>query len=266
LTFDFSKKCRGSLILTLGRTRYCSFIKFKLIFRVQAIVSAELEKPFPDRPFEGQLSFFVEYSGTAINLDGFSIVGTRFDEDQYRLTVQRTLERAFKTGRAIDLESLCIITGQKVWNIRVDIHILEDDGNVLDAVLISALAGMTDFRRPDVQVSADQEVKIYSSFERHPLPLSFHHSPLSISFSLFQNIDGNCTALIDPTNLEISAQSSCVSLVMNRQGEIIHICKPGGYVIDSSFFLESLIPLAKNALTILSDLTSSAIVTRPDIV
>jgi len=149
--------------------------------------------------------------------------------------------------------------------LRVDIHILEDDGNVLDAVLLAVLTGMTDFRRPDVQVSADQEVKIFSSFERHSVPLSFHHSPLSISFSIFQNNIGSCTALADPTNFESHCQSSTISIVINRQGEIIHMCKPGGNGFDSGFLIETLLPCAKNLIVILSDLITSALNSRPEI-
>lgn len=233
--------------------------------RVQTIVTATLDRPFPDRPFEGQLSFYVEYSGTALNTDGFSPVGTRMDEEQFGSSIQRTLEKAFKTSRAVDMESLCVITGQRVWNVRVDIHILEDDGNVIDAVMLSALAGLTDFRRPDVQVSAEHEVTVFSAFERHPVPLSLHHFPLSVSFGIYRDSNENSVCLVDPCNLESLSQDSFITLIMNRQGEIVHMNKPGGKAINSEFLLEELLPKAKTASVNLSDRVSSSVAARPPI-
>ena len=40
----------------------------------------------------------------------------------------------------------------QVWYLRVDIHVLDADGNVTDAVVLSALAALLSFRRPDVSV------------------------------------------------------------------------------------------------------------------
>lgn len=200
-----------------------------------------------------------------MNSEGFSIVGTRMDEEQFGSSIQRTLEKAFKNSRAVDMESLCVITGQRVWNIRVDIHVLEDDGNVIDAVMLSALAGLTDFRRPDVQVSAEQEVTVFSSFERSPVPLSLHHFPLSTTFGIYLDSNYNPVCLIDPCNLESLSQSSFITFVMNRQGEIVHMIKPGGMAISSDFLLEELLPKTKALSISLSDRVSLAVSTRPQI-
>ena len=185
------------------------------------------------------------------------------DEEQFGSSIQRTLEKAFKTSRAVDMESLCVITGQRVWNVRVDIHILEDDGNVLDTAMLSVLAGLTDFRRPDVQVSAEHEVTVFSAFDRHPVPLSLHHYPLSVSFGIFLDSNDNPVCLVDPCNLESLSQSSLMTLVMNRQGEVVHMSKPGGKAVNSDFLLEELLPKTKVASVSLSDRVSSAVASRP---
>lgn len=231
--------------------------------RIQVSVTASLDRPFPDRPFEGQLGFFVEYSGVAIDLDGFSAVGTLQDEDQFGGMLQRVLERAFKTSRAVDLESLCVLTGQQVWNLRVDAHILSDDGNVMDALVLSVLAALIDFRRPDVQVSAEGEVTVFSAFERHPVPLTLHHFPISVSFSLFN--EPSAMFVLDPVNQERLVQDSQISFIMNRQGEIIHLSKPGGKGVQIDFVLEQVLPVAKETAVKLSDLINSAVASRPSI-
>lgn len=227
-------------------------------------MTAQLDRPFPDRPFEGGLSFYVEYSGTAIDLDNFSLVGTVMDEDQFGGMLQRLLERAFKTSRAVDMESLCVLTGQQVWNLRVDAHVLSDDGNVTDALVLGVLAALMDFRRPDVQVSAEGEVTVFSAYERHPIPLTLHHFPVACTFSICEAAgEGRLVGLLDPCNLEAAVELSSMTLVMNRQGEIIHSNKPGGAAVPFSFILEGILPVAKEAVVKLSDQVAALVANRP---
>ena len=40
----------------------------------------------------------------------------------------------------------------QVWAVRADVHVLDHCGNVADACVLSALAGLLAFRRPDVTV------------------------------------------------------------------------------------------------------------------
>lgn len=43
------------------------------------------------------------------------------------------LERSIRDSEAIDTESLCIIAGERVWNILCDVRVINYGGNVLDA-------------------------------------------------------------------------------------------------------------------------------------
>ena len=47
-----------------------------------------------------------------------------------------------------DTEALCIVAGEKVWQLRVDVHILDHGGNVIDAAALAAIAALQHFRRP----------------------------------------------------------------------------------------------------------------------
>ena len=80
----------------------------------------------------------------------------------------------------------------QVWHVRVDVHVLDHAGNVVDAALLAALAALLAFRRPDASVApgADGEergaVTLHAPDVREPLPLSLHHLPLAITFGLFE--------------------------------------------------------------------------------
>ena len=85
------------------------------------------------------------------------------------IEITRILERLLKESRCIDTESLCLKSGQKVrqfhkicsfnvmvfnekhwvllellqvWQIRVDVHILDDDGGLLDCACLSAITAL----------------------------------------------------------------------------------------------------------------------------
>ena len=83
---------------------------------------------------------------------------------------------------------------KQVWSIRVDVHILDHNGNLADAASLSALAALLAFRRPEVTLEAGesgevQQVVVHPPDVREPLPLSIHHTPLCITFASFQVSD-----------------------------------------------------------------------------
>lgn len=65
---------------------------------------------------------------------------------EYGVETRRLLERCLIDSRALDVESLCIVTGEKVWAIRVDAHVLNHDGNIVDCLSIATIAALVHFR------------------------------------------------------------------------------------------------------------------------
>ena len=81
----------------------------------------------------------------------------------------------------------------QVWSLRVDVHILDHNGNLADAASLSALAALLAFRRPEVTLEAGgggvgegQQVVVHPPDVRESLPLSIHHTPLAVTFASFQ--------------------------------------------------------------------------------
>lgn len=100
--------------------------------------------------------------------------------------VNRILERAFKDSNCVDLESLCIVADEKVWNIKVDLNVLNHEGNIIDCASVAVLAALSHFKRPDVTTSGD-EVIIHTIAEKDPIPMVLHHYPVCVSYAIFQN-------------------------------------------------------------------------------
>lgn len=188
--------------------------------RVLAITTCQLIRPIT-RPEEGRLVFNVELSPMASPLNHASDVIDR------RISLERRLEQCFVESAAVDLESLCIVAGEKVWCIRVAIHVLDDVGNILDCASIAAIAALAHFRRPDVTV-VGEDVTIHSRHEKEYVPLNIHHMPLCITFAFFH---GNDCIAVDPTHQEEAVMDSKLIMGLNRHREICTIQFTGGVTL-----------------------------------
>ncbi|KAJ1550107.1 hypothetical protein HK096_008714, partial [Nowakowskiella sp. JEL0078] len=222
----------GHVEILLGKTR------------VAAIVSGEIVRPLASNPAEGFLKFYPEFSPMASPL----FEPGRFSDEE--VMVSRLLEKAFKKSRAVDTEGLCIVAGEKVvipsfqfgiivWSVRIDIHILDHDGNLIDCACIATVSALLHFKRPDVSVSGDV-VTVHDFQDKNPIPLSIHHIPVCITMSFF---DGSGIMVVDPTLLEEQVQEGHITFVLNIHRELCSISKAGGCALD----LETIVQCSKIA-------------------
>ncbi|KAK9817867.1 hypothetical protein WJX72_003394 [[Myrmecia] bisecta] len=191
---------------------------------VMAVVTGMLEAPFPDRPTEGSIRFFVELSPMASP----AFEGGRKGEATVEVT--RLVERGLRDTRAVDLEALCVLAGRKVWALRVDVAVLDHGGNLMDAVFLASMAALMAYRRPDVTIDAGRggeqaQVTVHSAHVKEPLPLSIHHLPLAVTFALFQ--EGEVLA-VDPDLKEEAGAAGRLTVVMNTHQEVCALHKVTG--------------------------------------
>uniref|UniRef100_A0A8C3PSL9 Exosome complex component RRP45 n=1 Tax=Calidris pygmaea TaxID=425635 RepID=A0A8C3PSL9_9CHAR len=199
----------GCCIVELGKTR------------VLAQVSCELVPPKPNRPTEGILFFNLELSPMAA--PGFE-PGRQTD---LLVRLNRLIERCLRNSKCIDTESLCVVAGEKVWQIRLDLHLLNHDGNIIDAASIAGIVALCHFRRPDVSVQGE-EVTVYTPEERDPVPLSIHHMPICVSFAFFQQ---GTYLLVDPSEREERVMDGVLVIAMNKHREICTMQSSGGIML-----------------------------------
>ncbi|KAM3832010.1 exosome complex component RRP45 isoform 1-T1 [Vipera latastei] len=199
----------GCCIVELGKTR------------VLGQVSCELVSPKPNRATEGVLFFNLELSPMA------SPAFEPGRQSELLVKVNRLLERCLRNSKCVDTESLCVVAGEKVWQIRVDLHLLNHNGNIIDAASIAAIVALCHFRRPDVSVQGE-EVTLYTPEERDPVPLSIHHMPICVSFAFFQQ---GTYLLVDPSEQEERVMDGLLIIAMNKHREICTIQSSGGIML-----------------------------------
>ncbi|KAL7271481.1 3'-5'-exoribonuclease [Rhizina undulata] len=196
--------------------------------RVLCRVSADVIRPFSDRPFDGVFMITTELGPMAS--PAFE-VGRQTEQE---VLLARLIEKSIRRSGAIDTESLCILAGQKCWQVRADVHFLDHDGGLVDAACIAVIAALQHFRRPDVSVEGEK-VTIHSLTERVPVPLSILHIPICVTFSFYH---GGDVCLIDATLQEEKLRDGDMTITLNKHGEVCQIAKAGGLPIEAVALLK----------------------------
>lgn len=199
----------GQCLVSIGKTK------------VLSIVTCEVVEPYPERPNEGFLFF---------NVDLSPMSSEQFDSSkisEQSIEMGRIIERSLKGSKAIDTEALCIIARKKVWSLRVDIHIIDHYGNLIDAAHLAAIASLLHFKRPEVTIQGE-EFKIHSLQERNAVPLSIHHIPICVTFGLFQG----GLFVVDPDIKESTISQGTMTIAVNTHSEICGVQKGGGVPIE----------------------------------
>lgn len=179
VTYGVSNKAEGSARVKIGKTD------------VVAGVKLQVGEPYPDSPDKGNLM---------VSGDLLPMASPRFESGPPgfdAIELPRLVDRVLRHSDFIDLSKLVITPGEKVWTVIVDIYPINDDGNLIDASTIAAVAALKDAFFPTL----DKDGKIdYDKKTKDRLPLSDKVIPLSLSF--FKLGD---SLVLDPTREEMEA-------------------------------------------------------------
>lgn len=118
------KSAQGSALVKLGNTQ------------VLAGVKLERAEPYPDSPDSGVLM---------VNAELLPLASPTFEPgppDEDAIELARVVDRGVRESGAIDLDKLTITPGEEVWAVFVDIHMLDHDGNLIDASALAAIAAL----------------------------------------------------------------------------------------------------------------------------
>ncbi|KAL0482851.1 exosome complex protein RPR45, partial [Acrasis kona] len=218
VNISFQQEKLGQVQVSLGKTK------------VIAVVSCDVAAPLGDRGTEGYLLFNTELSPMA----GQHYAKQRNAQSEASIEISRVIERALRGSGAIDTEALCIVSGEKVWSIRVDLHVIDDHGNVMDCAHLAAITALLHYKRPEVTIGEDGKVTIHETQDRDPVPLSVHHIPICVSFGFLG--DGT-KCLIDPSLKEEEMLTGSMTVAANTHGQICAVQKGGGVPVHSSQIL-----------------------------
>jgi exosome complex component RRP42 len=127
-------------------------------------VKPQIGTPFPDTPNVGVFM---------TNSELLPMAAPNFEPgppDERSVELSRVTDRCIREGKVIDLDKLVIIPGEKVWMIFLDMHIVDYDGNLMDAAVLGCMAALMNTRIPTATCEEDEILVDYENMQ--PLPLN----------------------------------------------------------------------------------------------
>ncbi|QKQ99909.1 exosome complex protein Rrp42 [Metallosphaera tengchongensis] len=201
ITLNYAKKADGSALVKLGDTTVLAGVKI-----------AE-DEPYPDTPNQGNL---------VVNAELLPLAYETFEPgppDENAIELSRVVDRSLRDSKAIDLTSLVIDPGKKVWTVWVDISVLDYGGNVLDACTLAAVAALYDTKLPKV-VNDNGTINIIKEEKVSPFPIRY-----PVATSTLAKIGK--FLVLDPDLEEEGIMDAKISFSYIPSGHIVGIQKSG---------------------------------------
>lgn len=191
------EKAEGSARIRMGKTDVIVGVKM------------EIETPFPDMPNLGVLKTAAEFSPIAHKDFESGPPG----EDAIELA--RVVDRGIRESETIDLEKLCLVEKEKAWGIFVDIHIINHDGNLIDASSLASVAALLNTKIPKLE--DDTIIRKEFSGKLHVL-----HKPVTVTVGKIMD-----KYILDMTKEEEDLVNSILSVATREDGIICAMQKSG---------------------------------------
>lgn len=181
----------GSAYVELGKTRVLCGVKL------------EPGVPYPDTPNAGTLT---------TNAEIVPIASPDYEPGPpsiKSIELSRVVDRAIRAAEAVDLTGLCVKPGEQCWTCYVDIHILDDSGNLIDAALLAAMAALRNSKLPGerFEIGATE-------------PLKVHHYPIEITFVRIGD-----ALVVDPTCEEEATCQGRLTIATDEKGHVVAMQK-----------------------------------------
>ncbi|MCJ2519367.1 MAG: exosome complex protein Rrp42 [Candidatus Thermoplasmatota archaeon] len=179
-------------------------------------VKMEIGQPYPDSPDRGVLITNVELTPVA---------SPDFESGPPRpaaIELARVVDRGIRETETVDMEKLCIESGEKVWLLFIDIHVLDYHGNLFDASNYAALAALTNTLVPISSKLGDGK----------DIPLGVLHYPVSVTVSKIGDI-----LFVDPSLEEDRIADARLTVTTDEDGHVRAMQKG----LEGSFTLDEVI-------------------------
>lgn len=198
-------KAEGSARVKIGNTQVIAGIKM------------DIGEPYPDSPDKGVMM-------TATEL--IPLASPDFESGPPRedaIELSRVVDRGIRESEVIGLDKLCIIPGEKIWLVFIDVHILDFDGNLFDAASLASLAALLDTTvpiermKPIIEKLQDQFPSIKEYLKQNPkdFKLPMNEPPISCTSAKFNDV-----VVIDPSLDEEEIAEARLTVATDSNGDI----------------------------------------------
>ena len=194
----------GSSLVKLGNTTVICGIK------------AEFGAPPTDAPDKGYI---------VPNVDLSPLCSWRFRSGppgEEAQVASQFIADVIENSQIIQKEDLCISPGKLAWVLYCDLICLNHDGNILDACTFALLAALKNVQLPEVNINEETALAEVNLKKKSYLNIRTH--PVATSFAVFDDT----LLIVDPTEEEEHLATGTLTVVMDEEGKLCCLHKPGG--------------------------------------
>jgi len=193
---NYIPNAEGSAYVELGDTK------------VLAGVKLEISEPFPDLPDEGFFVVSLEY-----------LPGSHYEKEPgppspKEIEYARIVDRIIRGSGFIKTKDLCIEAGKYVWSVFIDIYVINNDGNIVDASLMAAVKALKNTHFPELIREGESYMINPKKKTDKKLPLDENNTPLSFTFAKISN-----KIILDPNLYEEEAADAIINIGLT---DVIH--------------------------------------------
>jgi exosome complex component RRP42 len=196
------QKAEGSALVKLGETEVIAGVKMNV------------GTPFPDTPNEGIL---------VVNTEFTPLASPDFESGppgENAVELARIVDKCIRESKSIELEKLALVPGEKVWATFVDIHIINHQGNLLDASALASIVALRNTKIPKIE-----EEKIIRDEFTGKLPVVF--KPIEVTVCKIGN-----NFILDPNLEEEKILDTKLSIAIRDDDKICALQKQGSKEFD----------------------------------
>lgn len=210
-------------------------------------IKTDIGRPDLETPEEGNIHCSVDSSSGG--LSGADQEDRRREDKNAEMST--TLLAMIKDSGGLNRKSLSIVPGKHCWSIFVDVLILGEDGNVMDAIMLATRAALQRTRLPGVTVEEGGEATEIVLSDNPSLARAIDVSSLPISVTLSQI---GQAFVVDATIPEEVCTESSLLIAVNRDGEILYTKKYSFGCLEAGFLADMLQTGQRIGLQIISKL------------
>lgn len=191
---------------------------------VLASVKLEVAAPRPETPNAGVMQVSVSCSpSVSAKLAGRAV-------EELNVELSQLLTRLLCSCPSVDLEQYCIVPGESVWGINVDVMVFESSGNLPDVISMAIYAALNDTVFPSVRLvgveGEDKTIEVETDPAAGKL-MAAQNWPICVTLC---KIGANF--IVDPMQEEELCMTAQVSVAVDPAGEVCGVQKSGTGAIE----------------------------------
>ncbi|TDH69370.1 hypothetical protein CCR75_003196 [Bremia lactucae] len=191
---------------------------------VLASVKLEVTSPQPEAPNAGIVQVNVSCCPSiSTKLHGRAV-------EELNVELSQLMTRLICSCPTVELEKYCLIPGESVWAIHIDVMIFESSGNLPDVISIAIYAALNDTVFPSVRLvgveGEDKTIEVETDPAAGKLMMA-EHWPICVTLSKIGDY-----FITDPMEEEELCTSARMSVAVDPNGSVCGVQKSGAGAIE----------------------------------